>query len=48
VSADEAVPPEERDAAWLAACDQALADGAPPADAPPPVFPSRLRRNGAF
>src|SRR5262249_53404328 len=48
VSADEATPPEERDAAWLAAYDQALAEGASPADPPPPALPSQLQRNAAF
>jgi eukaryotic-like serine/threonine-protein kinase len=51
VSADEATPPDEQGAAWLAAYDQALAQGATPADAGaalPPELQPRLQRDAAF
>jgi WD40 repeat protein len=48
VSPDKVTPPDEQDAARLAAYDQALAEGASPSDAPPPLLPSQLRGHAAF
>src|SRR5262245_20048052 len=49
MNADDPTPHDEQAAAWLAAYDQALAAGTPPADASaPPELRTRLERDAAL